>query len=74
MRFNKGDWVLIGKGKVAHKLGQGYNALIIICTPESHSCMGTDCADIEQEDMKPQGNARKCKRCLAIEAKWNSRS
>lgn len=72
MKFNKGDWVVIGGGKVAHFLGQGYNGLTAICTPETHRLGMSFSADVEQEDMKKSNGAKKCKRCLARIAKWRN--
>lgn len=63
--FRVGDWVLIGSGKKAHKLIQGYNSYTKRCTPNKHSLGFVNSADIEQEEMRDGASAEKCKRCIA---------
>jgi hypothetical protein len=66
MKINVGDWALVGSGKKAHKMIQGYNGLAKRCTPFSHGgWYDSECADYEQEDLKEAGNADRCKRCEA---------
>lgn len=68
MKVEKGQWAIVRNGKVVHMMGQGYNGLCKICTPEStdHATNTTFNTDHEQEELKASTDGMpKCKRCLA---------